>query len=197
MTTGVRVIHADDKIGALDVYINDRLCTRALPFAAITQYVQLPDGDNWVEVFQVGDQPKALYRQLISARSRRCYTACLHANKVFLIEDGFVKFDHCTHLRFIHLLESGPNVDLVDHSGRCFFVNYGYRGVSPYRAVTPQTTNFLLRVSGTRQILYQSPVYTLDSQQVFSIFVLGNAHVSSSKVLMVRDQERNDRQSEA
>lgn len=187
---GVRILHASTDMGEFDVYVNDTLCTKALPFAAITQYIQLPAGDNWVEVFRADDQSKAIHRRMISVRGNKCYTVCLQSKKIFVVEDSLLSQNRSTgpYLRFIHFLMSGPNMDLVNISGSCFFTNNSYMSVSPYRAVTPQTTNFSLRVSGTRKILFHSPIYRLEPNHVYSVYVMGTSPDSDLHVLIVPDR---------
>jgi hypothetical protein len=191
VAAGVRILHASTQMGEFDVYINDNLCTKALPSTAITQYIQLPAGDNWVEVFRMGDQTKAIHRRMISVRENRCYTVCLQPKKIFVVEDGLLKPNNSSgpYLRFIHLLTRGPNMDLVNISGSCFFSNNGYMSVSPYRAIPPQTTNFSLRISGTKNIVFHSPIYRLEPSRVFSVYVMGESPESNLRVLIVRDRE--------
>jgi hypothetical protein len=188
---GVRVLHASTDMGEFDVYINDTLCTKALPFTSITQYIALPAGDNWVEVFRMGDQSKAIHRRMISVRGNKCYTVCLQPKKIFVVEDSLLTQNRSAgpYLRFIHFLTSGPNMDLVNISGSCFFSNNSYMSVSPYRAVAPQTTNFSLRVSGTRKILFHSPIYRLELNYVYSVYVIGTSPDSDLHVLIVPDRE--------
>jgi hypothetical protein len=187
---GVRILHASTDMGEFDVYVNDALCTKALPFAAITQYIKLPAGDNWVEVFHANDQSKAVQRRMISVRGDNCYTVCLQSKKIFVVEDSLLPTNRFNrpYLRFIHFLMSGPNMDLVNISGSCIFSNNSYMSVSPYRAVTPQTTNFSLRVSGTRKILFHSPIYHLKPNHVYSVYVMGTSPDSDLHVLIVPDR---------
>jgi hypothetical protein len=188
---GIRILHASTEMGEFDVYVNDNLCIKALPFTAITQYIRLPAGDNWVEVFRAGDQTKAIHRRMISIRANRCYTVCLQPKKIFVVEDSHLSHNRSAHpyLRFIHLLPSGPNMDLINISGSCFFSNNGYMGVSPYRSFPPQTTNFSLRVSGTRKILFHSPIYRLAPNQVYTVYVLGDSPNAKPTVMIVPDCE--------
>lgn len=188
---GVRILHASTEMGEFDVYVNDTLCTKAFPFTAITQYIKLPAGDNWVEVFPAGDQSKAIHRRMISVRANRCYTVCLQPKKIFVVEDSLFPKNRSAgpYLRFIHFLTRGPNIDLVNISGSCFFSNNSYMSVSPYREVTPQTTNFTLRVSGTRKILFHSPIYRLEPNHVYSVYVMGTSPDSDLHVLIVPDRE--------
>ncbi|WP_028778625.1 DUF4397 domain-containing protein [Shimazuella kribbensis] len=188
---GIRILHASTELGEFDVYVNDNLCIKTLPFTAITQYIQLPAGDNWVEVFRTGDPSKAIHRRMISVRANRCYTVCLQPKKIFVVEDSHLSQNRSSgpYLRFIHLLQSGPNMDLINLSGSCFFSNNGYMGVSPYRAVSPQTTNFSLRVSGTRKILFHSPIYRLEPSRVYTVYVLGVSPNAVPYVLIVPDRD--------
>ncbi|MCH5586140.1 DUF4397 domain-containing protein [Shimazuella sp. AN120528] len=188
---GVRILHASTDMGEFDVYVNDALCTKGLPFTAITQYMRLPAGDNWIEVYRVGDQSRAIHRRMISVRGNKCYTVCLQPKKIFVVEDSLLPKNRSSgpYLRFIHFLIKGPNMDLVNISGSCFFSNNSYMSVSPYRAVLPQNTNFSLRVSGTRKILFHSPIYRLEPNHAYSVYVMGTSPDFDLHVLIVPDRE--------
>jgi hypothetical protein len=177
---GIRFFHAGLLDQTIDLYINDRKIVSELPYGAVTNYVQIDEGDHWIQGYPVGKNDDPILSYLFSVRSEKVYTLVLwQENKskklaILPFYDPLSIEPHQVKLRFIQLSPEVAPCDLILHDQTVLFRNVSFTEATGYRMLPPGSYTFALRLTGTNQIVFQkdNPV-RLRASQVITVVVLG------------------------
>ncbi|MEE6451978.1 DUF4397 domain-containing protein [Gottfriedia acidiceleris] len=159
----IRLINVLPKKIRIDIYINRTKFISNLAFKESTQYLTLPSGLHFVEIFKTNDQSKPIHSEQISFLAEQNYTIAVGQNldqiSLFLYMDNHSLPQGEAKIRFINLSPKSPNLDFAVKSGEgdVVFSNVPYRKASEYLPISPMTVNLEIRLTGTKIILF--PLY--------------------------------------
>ncbi|MBA4493880.1 DUF4397 domain-containing protein [Paenactinomyces guangxiensis] len=193
----IRLLHAsvNEQKTPVDVYIDGQLLARSLPYGVATRYLRLPAGEKRFDLYPAGRKgTRPLLRQ----------TAVLEREKNYLIAlvDSEVAYPWNLRLlpypeypaqmsgeagvRFIHLAEGGPVLDLSLRDGTVLFPDVTYQEVMEYFALPPVRTRLLIRQAKTDGVLATTPDVHFRPGKAYTIIAIcPNRQMSA---LVLRDQ---------
>jgi hypothetical protein len=175
----VRVLHASPNAPAVDIYINDKLTIRRLPFKGFSSYLRVPAGKYNIKVFPAGKTDTPVINTNVDIPARSILTAAAigtlpNISLLPIPEPVFNRKPGRAYVRFVHLSPNAPNVDVVT-GGKKLFSNVGYKKATDYVEVKPGVYNFNVTVSENGQNALTVPNIRLLPNRIYSIYAVGLA----------------------
>jgi len=148
--TYVRVLHANEKVGAVNVLINGNIIARGLTYGAVTAYSTTTPGSILITIVSANNIAQYVAQETLSFNNGTAYTVALvpsmnglvsssgFSSALYKIEDtSCAKAFYNSCLRAVNLsIDTGAvNVALAD--GRIIARDLSYLGVSNFRQFTP------------------------------------------------------------
>ncbi|WP_129688808.1 DUF4397 domain-containing protein [Gottfriedia acidiceleris] len=159
----IRLINVLPKKISLDIYINGTKFISNLTYKESTQYLTLPSGVQFVEIFKTNDQSKLIHSEQITLLTEQNYTIAIGHNldqiSLFSYMDNNFLTQGEAKIRFINLSPNSPNLDFAVKAGEgdVVFPNVPYQKASEYLPISPMTVNLEIRLTGTKMIIF--PLY--------------------------------------
>jgi hypothetical protein len=159
----IRLINVLPKKISLDIYINGAKFISNFIYKESTQYLTLPSGIHFVEIFKTNDQSKPIHSEQITLLTEQNYTIAIGHNldriSLFSYMDNNSLTQGEAKIRFINLSPNSPNLDFAVKAGEgdVVFPNVPYLKASEYLSISPMTVNLEIRLTGTKMIIF--PLY--------------------------------------
>lgn len=161
--TYIRLINVIPNKSGIAIYINRNQLIPNLSYKDSSQYLSLPSGVHFIELYNTDDLSKPIYSEQINLLAEQIYTIAI-GNKLDQIS-LYSYMDNTTlplgeaKIRFINLSPNSPNLDFAVKAGEgdVVFSNVPYRSASEYLPITPMSVNLEIRLSGTKTIIL--PLY--------------------------------------
>jgi hypothetical protein len=174
----IRIFHASPGTPAVDVYANDRLIARSLPYGQFTDYMPMAAGTYNIEVYPAGQKNFPVLQFSLPLAERKVFTLAIIGMipriGILPVEDEYEPLSPGrTNIRFANLSPNSPSLDLALRAGPNIFTNVGYTEVSDYRNFPPGRHNFVVRASNTTTNLLFMPVNLLPRRNL-TFYVVGN-----------------------
>lgn len=153
----VRVLHALPGGGDVDVFINGELLQENLSYKNMSRYLPIGPGNNSIEVFPAGQRIEPLVETEVDLPESATITLAIigeAANAEILpilqpfadIGSGEVR------IRFANLSPDSPELDLFLNDNKVIS-EVGYKQVTDYNSITPDTYSVQLRPSDNNDIV--------------------------------------------
>jgi hypothetical protein len=175
----IRVFHASPNAPAVDIYVNDKLTVKNLPYKNFSNYIRVPSGKYNVKVYPTGRRDTAVINTNVDIPARTILTAAAvgslpNLSLLPVIEPVFNRVPGKTYVRFAHLSPNAPNVD-VTSGGNKVFTNVPFKGVTDYIQVNPGVYNFDVNVSESGDRVLYVPNIRLLPNRIYTIYAVGLA----------------------
>ena len=178
-TSFIRVLHASPNAPAVDVYVNDKLTVKNLPFKGFSNYVPVPAGSYNVKVYPAGKKDTAVIDTNVDIPARTIITAAAvgslpNLSLLPVFEPLFNRVPGKTYVRFVHLSPDAPSVD-VTSGGKKIFTNTTFKKITDYIQVNPGVYNFDVNVSESGQRVLYVPNIRLLPNRIYTFYAVGLA----------------------
>lgn len=175
----IRVLHASPNAPAVDVYINDKLAVKRLPFKGFSNYLRVPAGKYTIKVFPTGKMDTPVINTSVDIPARTILTAAAvgllpDISLLPIPEPVFNRRPGKTYVKFAHLSPNAPNVD-VSSGGKKVFNNVGFKKVTEYLEVNPGVYNFDVTISENGKKVLAVPNIRLLPNRIYTIYAVGLA----------------------
>jgi hypothetical protein len=175
----VRVLHASPNAPAVDIYINDKLAVKALPFKGFSNYLRTPAGRYNIKVYPAGKKDTPVINTNIDIPAKSIFTVAAigslpDVSLLPIAEPIFNRMPGKTYVRFAHLSPNAPKVDITA-GGKKVFTNVGYKEVTGYTQVNPGVYNFDVTVSENGNRALYVPNIRLLPNRIYTIYAVGLA----------------------
>lgn len=193
---GIRVLHAATLMpNKFDVFINGKRLVHQLPYGAMTNYVIVKEGDNYIQVSRSDDPSGAFLSQILSLREGKLCTLAFidqtHGSKIprlLVISDQIESEMGEGQIRFINLSTNSPSFDLLVN-GEIGFRNVPYTHLTKYTRLSPGIKNLQVQVTGARVLLTNlTASIQMDSRRVMSAITIGGHKPYEYQLLIVQDR---------
>lgn len=176
----IRILHAVPKAPVVDVYANDKIIARKLPFGTFTEYQKLPTGTYKLSVYPTGKRTNPLFSSALTLTTQSINTIALIGTptsiSLFPIIDPIQEIESSkVCVRFAHLSPDAPAVDITTQGGNVLFDDVSYEEITDYLCVDPGRFNIQARVAGTDQIVLRVPNLRLYPNRFYTIYAVGLA----------------------
>ncbi|MBP2032032.1 hypothetical protein J2Z42_000697 [Clostridium algifaecis] len=175
----MRILNSSPNSKPLDVYLNNNLVFRNLPYKKFSDYVSIPAGTYNIKIFPARTTSVPLFNSNIFIAPEKIWTTAIIDNypniNILPIEDTIMpKIPHKALIRFINLSPDSNRLNLYLQNGNALFKNMPYKGQSPYRPLDPGTYTMYITESATGKKLLNIPNIRLIPNRFYSIYTVGN-----------------------
>jgi hypothetical protein len=174
----VRILHASPGASPVDIYINNRKAISNLKYREFTEYLPLPYGRYNIKLFPAGRTTNPIIDTMVDIPPRTILTVAA-INKpeniaLLPIEDVQMPIQQGkTYLRFVHLSQNAPNVDVKLPDGTELFTDVGYKEITDYIEVNPGTYTVEVFPTGTNQRVLYVPNIRLRPNRFYTVYAVG------------------------
>lgn len=180
----IRLLHAIEELGAVDVYLNDEIVTKNLNYMDFTEYVTIESGPYNLKIYSIGDKTDPIIDLDIQLTANQISTLAAAGN---LEEFGIVEIPEykssvnpdMASVRFIHLSSTAPAVD-VYLNNTLAFQDISFRELTNYIYVTPDLYDLKINLAGTNDTVLQSGNAKFLKNNYYTIYVIGNVGEENS-----------------
>ena len=177
----VRVIHASQANGAVDVDVDDSTIIDGLTYGEASEYAQYSEGSRQIEVTPDGSDTPVLISELITLESDLEYTL-FAVNTGTQIEEIHTADDRTVvvgqaKVRFVHAIPDGGTYDIkVDTGFGVPEVEYNdvtFRDISSYHQLNGTDYSFVISSPNQNDTLFSYDPVTLDRGKIYTVIVYG------------------------
>lgn len=174
----IRILHAVPNAPNVDIYANDMMIAKNLPYEKFTEYLEVPSGPYDIKVFPTGETNNYVLDADLTIPPNTISTIAaiglLPDIDLYPILDPIqeiVPGKAC--VRFAHLSPNAPAVDITLPNGTIIFDNVEYREVTDYECISPGRIAIQARVAGTDQVVLNVPRIRLQPNRFYTIYAVG------------------------
>ncbi len=178
LTSYIRILHASPDAPAVDIYANNSLIAKNLPYKGFTPYLSLPAGTYNIKVFPTGKKTNPVLSKNLNIPGNSIFTVAA-INKLADI-DLFPIMEptnsippNKTMIRFVHLSPNAPSVDITSPNGNKLFENVSFKEITNYIPVSSGTYILEVRPTGTEDIVLYVPNINLKPNRFYSVYAVG------------------------
>ncbi|MCX7841465.1 MAG: DUF4397 domain-containing protein [Clostridia bacterium] len=176
----IRILHASPDALAVDVYANNRLIARNLPYRGFTPYLKVPAGNYNIRVLPAGQISNPVLIRDIVVPDRSIYTIAaigrLSEIDLLPVQDPLMpRAPGKARVRFVHLSPNAPAVDIVVPNGTVLFGDIQYMEISEYITVNTGRYTIYVKLTGTNQIVLYVPNIRLLPGKNYTVYAVGFA----------------------
>ncbi|RRN66823.1 DUF4397 domain-containing protein [Peribacillus simplex] len=172
----VRIIHAAPTAPSFDVYLNEMRILKNFSYKENNDYSTFPPGNYQLDIYRSG-QGTSLLRRKVTLESGRSYSiAATLANEslnMLTFEDNPFVPQNEAKVRFIHLSDDLPSVDIAVKDGDVVFENLHFRKASDYLNLHPMIVDFEVRKAGSKEIALHLPNNGFRKNTPSTIYLIG------------------------
>lgn len=174
----IRVLHASPDAPPVDVYANNNLIAKNLPYKGFTPYISVAPGNYVISVFPSGTTKNPVLVKNIQVPNDTIATVAATGyvsdlDLLPILEPVEPIPNNKTMVRFVHLSPNTPNVDIALPNGTLLFEDIGYEEVTDYISVPPGDYTIEAKVAGTDQTALVVPNINLKPNRFYSIYAVG------------------------
>lgn len=174
----VRMFHGSLDAGPLDIYINGTQILKDFSYKEASGYAVLPAGKHQIDIYPAGSMVSTLLSRKITAAADNVYTIAAAGSaaklKHVILEDQPEVPAGETKVRFVHLSDDAPAVDIGVKNRDVVFPNIAFRQASRYMALTPMTVDLEARVAGTPNAVLSIPRVQFKADQAYTLLAVGS-----------------------
>jgi len=192
----VRVLHASPDAPAVDIYVDGARALEAVPFGAISGWLQIDPGMHNIQVVAAGADPAdgAVLAADVDFAAESLTTIAA-ANALSAIEakafvDGtemYALAEGNAKVRVIHLSADAPAVDIAPDGGDALITELAYGAASEYLEVPAGDYDLEVRPAGAMDVALDLDGVTLEAGHVYTVFAIGSLAAGTLQVLPVVD----------
>jgi LPXTG-motif cell wall-anchored protein len=180
----VRVLHASPDAPAVDIYLDDAAVSPLtnVPFAALSDYLDVPSGDHNVKVYATGTTTDPVIDVDVTLAAGTAYTiaatdAVAAITPQVLVDDPAPDCD-TAQVRVVHFSADAPAVDIAPAGAtpdEAVIKNLAYPDASDYVALPGGTYDLEVRPAGETTVALDLPGVAVEDCMAYSVFAIGSA----------------------
>jgi hypothetical protein len=176
----VRVLHAAPGAPPVDIYVNNNLIVRRLPYKGFSVYVPVNYGNYNIKVFPAGTTQNPVINTNLEIPASSIFTIAAigtlpNLSLQPILEPIIPTIPEKVYIRFVHLSPNAPNVNLTLSDGTVLFRDVQYKEVTDYIPVDAGTYSFDLRLTSSDERVLYVPNQRLRANRFYTIYAVGLA----------------------
>jgi uncharacterized surface protein with fasciclin (FAS1) repeats len=194
----VRVAHLSPDAPAVDVWVDGTRVLSNVPFAAFSDYLEVPAGAHNIQVTPAGATSPVVIDANVDLTEETAYTVAatglLGQNDLIpiVLTDNPETDAGSAQVRFVHTSADAPAVDVGVASGPTLFSDVEFREASTYLSVDQGTYDLSVQVSANGTEVLQVKGQALTAGVNYTIFAIGLAGDGSLAALPVVDASTSE-----
>lgn len=178
MNSNIRVLHAVPNAPAVDVYANDNIIIKNLPYKELSSYIPVPTGNYNIKVYPTGTKTNPVIDESVYIPEKSFYTIAaigeLPDISLYPVQEPTsANKSGLSCVRFIHLSPNAPAVDIKLPDDSIVFSNMPYKGIANYTCVPSGTYTFRVTPTGTNDVVLTVPNVKLNPNTFYTIYAVG------------------------
>ncbi|MBP2241240.1 hypothetical protein J2Z40_001802 [Cytobacillus eiseniae] len=174
----IRLIHASIDASEVDIYVNSIRVLKAFPYKEVSTYLPLPAGKYQIDIYPAGNMVSTVLSRKVVIEDGKVYSLIFSGqakNLKWLAVEGqlFVPRGEAK-LRFIHLSNDTPTVDIAVKDRDVIFSNVSYRKATSYLGLSPMNIDLEVRIAGSHNIALPMPEVQLEMNNIYTILLIGS-----------------------
>lgn len=176
--SSIRVLHAVPNAPAVDVYANDNIILKNLPYKEVSSYIPVPSGNYNIKVYPTGKRTNPVIDTDVYIPEKSFYTIAaigqLPDISLYPIQEPVsANKTNMACVRFVHLSPNAPAVDIKLPDDTTVFNNIPFKGIASYTCVPSGTYTFMVTPTGTSNVVLTVPDIKLNSGMFYTIYAVG------------------------
>ena len=176
--SNIRVLHASPNAPAVDVYANDNIIVKNLPYKEVSSYIPVPSGNYNIKVYPTGTKSNPVIDTNVYIPEKSFYTIAaigeLPDISLYPIQEPVsANKSNMACVRFIHLSPNAPAVDVKLPDNSIVFNNVPYKGIANFTCVPPGTYTFKVTPTRTDDVVLTVPDVMLHPNTFYTIYAVG------------------------
>lgn len=174
----IRILHAVPDAPPVDIYANETILARNIPYRRFTEYLQVRPGPYNIKIYPAGKTENIVLDTDLTIPSDSITTVAaigtLPNIDLFPILDPIQDIEPgkaC--VRFAHLSPNAPAVDVTLPDGTVIFENVAYEEMTEYTCINPGRYTLQARVAGTNELLLNVPNIRLLPNRFYTVYAVG------------------------
>lgn len=178
MNSNVRFFHASPDAPAADVYVNDNIVIKNIPFKELSSYLPVPTGNYNVKIYPAGTKNNAIVDTMVYIPEKAVYTIAAVGKvpdiSLYPIQEPISpNRSGVSCVRFIHLSSDASAMDVIFPDDSVTFSNVPFKGISSYACTQPGTYTFRITPSGTSDSATTVSDTPLDANTFYTLYLVG------------------------
>jgi len=174
----IRVFHAVPNAPAVDVYANDNIIVKNLPYKEVSSYIPVPSGNYNIKVYPTGTKSNPVIDTNVYIPEKSFYTIAaigeLPDISLYPIQEPVsANKSNMACVRFIHLSPNAPAVDVKLPDNSIVFNNIPYKGIANFTCVPSGTYTFKVTPTKTDDVVLTVPDVMLHPNTFYTIYAVG------------------------
>lgn len=174
----VRMFHASPNTNNVDIYANDKILVKNLPYRGFSEYLNLPSGNYNIKIFSTGEKTNPILDTTLTFGPETIYTVAIAntLDNLYLIPyiDPIIpSIKNKAYLRFTQLALNTPKVDITLPNGEILFQDVYFGENTNYIPLSPGTYTLQIRPSGTSNVALTIPNIQLKGNKFYTMYSIG------------------------
>lgn len=174
----IRVLHASPNAPTVDIYANGNLIVQDLTYKELSLYLPVPSGDYNIMIYPSGQMTNPIINTNLYIPENTIFNVAVIGTlpdiSLYPIPEPFTSHNSVNScIRFIHLSPNAPAVDIKLPDGTIVFSNIGYKDITYYVCIPAGVYTFNFTPSGTNNVVLTVPNVNLNSNNFYTIYVVG------------------------
>lgn len=173
-TGKLRIFLATPDLTKIDVYLNNKKLVMDGGYLNASGCFDLSPGKYQIDIRSTEKTSKKLASGTTTVHAGLLTTTVLAQNLGFYsYYDDYRVPQGESKIRFLHLSEDMPTIDIAVKNRDIVFPNLSYLQISEYLGITPMTIDLEVRIAGTKTILYSMPKTKFLADKGYTIALTG------------------------
>lgn len=178
LSSYIRIFHASPNSEALDVYLDDTLFVRRIPYRSFSPYLKIMPGKHTVKVYKTGTRENPIINTNMDVLAKNILTASVigllpEISLLPIIEPIESRIKGKAYIRFTHLSPNTNNLDLTLQNGEKIFNNISYKETTAYTAINPGIHTFNVNLTSTNEKVIYLPNIKLLPNRIYTLYTIG------------------------
>lgn len=178
MNSKIRVLHAIPNAPAVDVYANDNIIIKNLPYKEVSSYIPVTSGNINIKVYPTGTTTNPVIDTNVYIPENSIYTIAaigeLPDVSLYPVQEpSSANKSGLSCVRFIHLSPNAPAVDIKLPDGTIIFSNVPFKSIANYNCVPSGTYTFRVNPAGTNNTVLTIPDVKLNPNTFYTVYAVG------------------------
>ena len=174
----LRFMHAVPNAPSVDIYSNNNLIVSNLSYRRFTEYSPFLPGTYNIKVFPAGKKINPVIDKNIVIPASEIFTlpiiGMLPQIELYSINDKQMDVvQGKAYVRFVHLSQPTPPVDVYYLNNLKLFENVEYKEVTDYIPLSPSNYTFVLNAVNTANRILYVPNVVLRPDRFYSLYLVG------------------------
>lgn len=191
----IRFFNASPNSPALDIYVNNNLLVKSLPYGEFSLYFPASSGNYNIKVYTAGNNTNPLIDADLYIAPNTISNLAIVGNNpnlsLYTIPEPVTAQNFgrpC--IRFVNLAPDSPALDLNLSTGTKVFNNVTYKKITDYACLPSGTYTFTINETGLTNAIVSIPNITLSPNTYYTMYILNSTDPSNPLKVVIASEQR-------